>query len=167
MSFWAKKNWAEEVEKDSGGTYEVLPEGSYTAVITNTEMKATKAGGQRISLKLEITGPSHEGRVLYENLNVFNSNDDAVRIAVATLHRICLAVGAEGYYEALKLCDSPAKAEKHFAGIWDAIGNRPIQIKLSIRQDDKYGAQNVIKKWLKVDGFVSASAAPAVAKKPF
>ena len=167
MSFWAKTNWAEEVEKDNGGTFEVLPEGTYSAVISNCEMKDTKSGGQRISVKLEITGPTHQGRVLFENLNVFNSNDDAVRIAVGTIHRICTAVSNEEYYEKLKTCDSPAKAEKHFATIWEAIGNRPLQIKVAIKNDEKYGQQNTIKRWDKPSGAPVAAAAPSALKKPF
>ena len=55
--------------------FTLVPAGQYTAQITNHEWKETKKGGHLLALTLEITGPSHEGRKVFDNLNLDNDND--------------------------------------------------------------------------------------------
>jgi hypothetical protein len=50
--------------------FEPLPDGWYNATITGAEVKATKAGdGKYIACKYTITGPTHQGRVVFGNLS--------------------------------------------------------------------------------------------------
>ena len=74
--------------------FEPLPEGWYNAAITGAEIKATKAGdGKYIALKYNITGPSHQGRVIFGNLNIKNASTKAEEIGRQQLGEIMRAIG--------------------------------------------------------------------------
>jgi len=61
--------------------FDPLPEGWYNASITGAEIKATKMGdGKYIACKYTITGPSHQGRVVFGNLNIKNASTKAEEI---------------------------------------------------------------------------------------
>lgn len=52
-------------------SYELIPAGWYTAVITDAELKPTKSGtGEYIKCRYDITGPSSQGRVVFGNFNI-------------------------------------------------------------------------------------------------
>ena len=54
---------------DEPRTWEPLPDGWYEAMIVNADVKDTKAGtGQYIAVRFDITGPTHEGRVVFTNI---------------------------------------------------------------------------------------------------
>jgi len=77
----------------AGEGYEALPAGSYQAVIVHSEQKTTNAGdGEYLKLQIKIEGPTHAGRVVFDNLNLKNPSEQAVAIAKATLSSICRAV---------------------------------------------------------------------------
>jgi hypothetical protein len=64
------------------------------AVITDSEMKPTKAGtGQFLQLTFQILEGPHKGRIVWSRLNLDNPNATAVQIAQADLAAICRAVG--------------------------------------------------------------------------
>lgn len=74
--------------------FEPLPAGWYTAAITGAEIKATKAGdGKYIAVKYTITGPSHQGRVVFGNLNIKNASTKAEEIGRQQLGEIMRAIG--------------------------------------------------------------------------
>jgi hypothetical protein len=124
------------------GNFEPLPAGWYTATISQSELKATKAGnGQYIKLRYDITGPSHQGRVVFGNLNIKNSNPKAEEIGRADLGEIMRAIGLA------KVTDT------------DQLIGGQIGIKLSIKDDAQYGASNEVKGFKSLSG----SAAPAAA----
>ena len=65
-------NYSDLPEEDG---FDVLPAGDYNAVIKQAELNETKAGtGQYIKLRLDITGPTGAGRVVFTNLNIQNPN---------------------------------------------------------------------------------------------
>ncbi|TWU38657.1 hypothetical protein Q31b_37350 [Novipirellula aureliae] len=73
---------------------EPIPAGKYVAVITDSEMKPTKAGtGQYLQLTFEIIDGEFKGRLLWVRLNLDNPNETAVQIAQAELSAICRAAG--------------------------------------------------------------------------
>ena len=81
---------SEEVEQQSN----TVPEGWYTAVIAQSQTKATKAGtGSYLSLMFKIFGGEHNGRTVWVNLNLDNPNKTAVEIAERELSNICKSVG--------------------------------------------------------------------------
>jgi hypothetical protein len=125
--------------------FEPLPAGWYTAIISQSELKATKAGnGQYIKLRYDITGPSHQGRVVFGNLNIKNANPKAEEIGRADLGEIMRAIGLA------KVTDT------------DQLIGGQIGIKLSIKDDAQYGASNEVKGFKSLSG----SAAPAAAVIP-
>jgi hypothetical protein len=74
--------------------FEPLPEGWYNATITGAEIKATKAGdGKFIAVKYTVTGPSHQGRVVFGNLNIKNASTKAEEIGRSQLGDIMRAIG--------------------------------------------------------------------------
>lgn len=74
--------------------FEPLPEGWYNAAITGAEIKATKSGdGKFIACKYTITGPSHQGRVIFGNLNIKNASTKAEEIGRQQLGEIMRAIG--------------------------------------------------------------------------
>ena len=124
------------------GNFEPLPAGWYTATISQSELKATKAGnGQYIKLRYDITGPSHQGRVVFGNLNIKNANPKAEEIGRQQLGDIMRAIGLA------KVTDT------------DQLIGGQIAIKLEVKEDAQYGASNEVKGFKSVSG----SAAPAAA----
>ena len=74
--------------------FEPLPDGWYNATITGAEIKPTKAGdGKYIACKYTITGPSHQGRVIFGNLNIKNASTKAEEIGRQQLGEIMRAIG--------------------------------------------------------------------------
>ena len=74
--------------------FEPLPEGWYNATITAAEVKPTKAGdGKYIAVKYAITGPTHQGRVIFGNLNIKNASTKAEEIGRQQLGEIMRAIG--------------------------------------------------------------------------
>lgn len=77
-----------------GAGYEAIPAGWYNATIQKSELKNTKAGnGRMIALRLAITGPTHQGRVVFTNLNINNPNPQAEEIGRQQLGEIMRAIG--------------------------------------------------------------------------
>ncbi len=78
----------------STSNFDPLPEGWYNATITGAEIKATKAGdGKYIACKYTITGPTHQGRVIFGNLNIKNASTKAEEIGRQQLGEIMRAIG--------------------------------------------------------------------------
>jgi len=74
--------------------YEVLPEGNYKAIITASEMVATKNGrGMFLEITFQVIDGEYKGRNLWARLNLQNQNETAVKIAQSELSTICRAVG--------------------------------------------------------------------------
>lgn len=72
---------------------EVIPKGKYSAIITDSDVAKTKAGGKRLNLQFEVIDGPHKGAVFFDGLNVENSNPQAEEIARRALAAICVAVG--------------------------------------------------------------------------
>ena len=114
--------------------YDVLPEGWYEARVTSAEVRETKAGtGSYISLRYDVTGPSHEGRVVFGNLNLSNPNSRAEQIGREQLAQLVAALGLKG------ISDS------------DELIGGECQIKVRIKTDD-YGTKNEIRGWKSLEG---------------
>lgn len=85
-----------------------LPPGQYEAIITRSDIKATKAGdGEYIELEMQITSGDHSGRRVWERLNVSNPNKQAEDIAKAALRQLCVACGIDDMTDTEQLHDTP------------------------------------------------------------
>ena len=72
--------------------YEPIPAGFYPMMITDSEMKDSKSGGQYLKLTIEVVDGPKKGRKVFTNLNLVNANQTAVDIARRDLSAICHAV---------------------------------------------------------------------------
>ena len=82
---------AQEVEPSR--RFDPIPAGQYLAVIAESELKKTKEGtGQYLELKLRIVEGPFTDRLLWDRLNLTNSNPIAENYAKAALSAICRAV---------------------------------------------------------------------------
>ena len=110
------------------GDFQPLPAGWYSAHITSAELKNTKSGtGQYIAVRYDITGPTHQGRVVFGNLNIKNPNVTAEEIGRQQLGELMRAIGLARVQDTDQL-----------------IGGN-LQIKLSIRADNGYEPSNDVK----------------------
>jgi len=74
--------------------FDPVPAGKYLAVITASEMKATKNGkGSYLELQFQIIEGEYANRNVWARLNLDNPNPQAVQIARAQLSAVCRAVG--------------------------------------------------------------------------
>ena len=130
-------------------SYELLPPGWYSASITKADLKATKDGaGQYIALRFDITGPSHQGRVVFGNLNIKNRSAKAEEIGRQQLGELMRAIGLARVQDTDQL-----------------IGGQ-LQIKVAIREaSGGYEAQNEVKGY-KAAGSQPAAIAPAAPAFP-
>lgn len=124
-------------------SYEPLPAGWYTASITAAELKNTKAGtGQYIAIRYDIIGPTHQGRIVFGNLNIRNPNATAEGIGRQQLGEIMRAIGIA------KVQDTD-----------ELIGGQ-LSIKIAIKVSEQYGDQNEVRAFKAIAG--STPPAPAV-----
>lgn len=97
---------ANEVEPISN--FEPIPAGTYAAVITESEMKSTKAGnGHFLQLTFQVIDGEYKNRLLWNRLNLRNASATAVQIAKAELSAICRAVGVMAPQDSVELHDLP------------------------------------------------------------
>ena len=131
-----------------------LPDGTYKAVITDSEMRATKAGtGHYLNFTWEITSGEHRGRKVWANYNVDNPNEKAVEIAKRDLASVCTAMGKNGFEDSQDL---------HF---------HEIEVLVKIREaSNGYAASNEIKGYSAPAGAAppppAAPVAPAAEAAP-
>lgn len=128
-----------------GSTYDPLPAGWYTATIADAELKTTKDGsGQYIKIRYDITGPTHQGRVVFGNLNIRNASAKAEEIGRQQLGEIMRAIGLA------RVTDT------------DQLIGGALQIKLDVRAaTEQYDAQNEVKGFKAITGSTPSFAAPA------
>jgi hypothetical protein len=149
MAFLTETFDVNELPQGKANNFEPLPAGWYTATISQAELKATKAGnGQYIKLRFDITGPSHQGRVVFGNLNIKNANPKAEEIGRQQLGEIMRAIGLA------KVADT------------DQLIGGQISIKLTVKDDAQYGASNEIKGFNSLTGSVAPSVPSAPASAP-
>jgi len=93
---------ASEVPEDEG--FAIIPAGTYSAQIIQSEMKDTKAGtGQYLELRVQLLDEPYTGRLVFERLNLVNPNETAVKIAQRTLADIVEACGMDDVEESEEL----------------------------------------------------------------
>jgi hypothetical protein len=95
-------------EVDPAVGFDPVPAGRYVAVITESELKPTKAGtGSYLQLTFQIIEGEFKGRLLWARLNLDNPSEMAVKIARAELSAICRAVNVMAPKDSLELHNLP------------------------------------------------------------
>jgi hypothetical protein len=88
--------------------FEPLPAGKYLAVITESEMKPTKAGtGHYLELTFQVVEGPQKNRTVRSRLNLDNPNPKAVEIARAELSAVCRAAGVLAPNDSVDLHNLP------------------------------------------------------------
>ena len=130
--------------------FEPVPAGKYPAVITDSEMKANKAGtGHYLQLTFEIIDGPCKGRRLWSRLNLDNPNAMAVQIARAELSAVCRAVGVLAPNDSVDL------------------HNLPLVVYVKCRKRDDTGEiTNEIKGYARKESPVPANTAPPASSTP-
>lgn len=152
MAFLDQTFDAAELPQGNGGNFDPLPAGWYTVTIGGAELKNTKAGnGQYIAVRYDVTGPTHQGRVVFGNLNIKNPNPKAEEIGRQQLGELMRAIGLA------RVSDT------------DQLIGGNLEIKLAVRLSDEYGNSNEVKGFKSLTGSlptasVPAASAPATAK---
>lgn len=92
MSLFDREFVADELPE--GGSYEVVPPAWYDACISEAEVSPNKSNtGEILKIKFTILGPTHEGRVVFTNLNIRNQSQKAEEIALQDLRAIMESIG--------------------------------------------------------------------------
>ena len=124
-------NADEFYEAPRGGDYAPMPPGNYQAQIIQDEEKISKSGDRYVQLTVQITDGTFKGRLLWESLNLWHSNEKPRSIARATFASICKAVGVK----------SPRDTS--------AILNKTLVVGVGVRHNDYKGKEeNHIKVYL-------------------
>ena len=105
-----------------------IPDGWYSVVIAGAELKTTKAGnGSYISVRFDVTGPSHQGRVVWTNLNIKNPNPKAEEIGRQQLDSLMRSIGVGS------------------VGDTDQLIGGTCSIKVTTRISEEWGNSNEVK----------------------
>ena len=149
MAFLGQEYRVEDLPES--GSYDLIPAGWYQAQINSADLKLTKSGdGQYLSVRFDIIGPTHQGRVTWGNVNLKNASAQAEEIGRRQLGEILRSIGKSVIRDSDEL-----------------IGGQ-LQIKVGIQHDKngQYEDRNDIKGYKALDGttFLEAGApAPAAA----
>lgn len=128
MAFLGQEFNRDDLPPASSGDFQPLPEGWYDATITKAEVKPTKAGtGSFIAIRFDITGPTHQGRIVFMNLNITNPNPKAEEIGRGQLNAIMGALGLSTVRDS------------------DQLLNGRLQIKLTIKKEEGRDPENDVK----------------------
>lgn len=146
MAFLGTTIRADELP-ESTGDFAPIPAGEYTVSIASAELTPTKDGsGQYIKLKLNVIAPTHQGRVLFSNLNIRNQSAKAEEIGLQQLGAVMRAIGLAAIEDTDQL-----------------IGGTLIA-KVDIRTSEQYGAQNEVKAYKPLSGAAPAKPQQAAAQ---
>lgn len=133
----------------STNDFSPLPAGWYQTTIAGAEVKTTKAGtGQYIAVRYDILGPTHQGRVVFGNLNIANPSEKAESIGRQQLGELMRAIGLNEVVDTDQL-----------------IGGN-CEIKLKVRKSEEYGDSNDVQSWKAVAGGQMPKGQPMQAAQP-
>jgi hypothetical protein len=127
-------------------SFDPIPAGWYGATVEKAEVKETKSGtGRYLNIQWKVDGPKYAGRIIFDMINYNNSNPKAQEIGLRQLSSLLAATAI------FRLEDT------------DQLIGASCQIKVSIREQDGYDPQNVIKTYKAHEGSSLPKPAPAEA----
>ena len=144
-----------DLPEDTGGDFDPIPAGDYNVRITEASLQTTKSRtGQYIKLRLDVVGPSHQGRVLFSNLNIKNDSQKAEEIGRQQLGSVMRAINLPAIQDT------------------DQLVGGHMTVKVTVKNDPTYGASNEVKSYKAMQGNaapmpMSTPAAPAPAGMNF
>ena len=125
----------------STSDFSPLPDGFYNVVVTKAEVLITKDGdGQYISMRYSVTGPTHQGRVVFGNLNIKNKSSVAEDIGRQQLGSLMRSIGLDRVDDTDQL-----------------IGGN-LSVKIVTRTQEGYKPTNEIKAFRPIEGALPSFA---------
>lgn len=132
-------------------SFSPIPAGTYNARATKAEMRPLKSGnGLAMALTFQVMDGQYANRQVFANLNVQHTNQEAQRIAQQQLSTLCHATGA------LKISETTLHL----------LCNKPVRIRVKIRQDAQYGDKNEISGYEAMPANARMPSMPAAATAP-
>lgn len=119
---------------EPNGDFSPIPAGEYRAMIVESEIKDAKSGGRYLKLTWKVDGGEFDGRLVWQNLNLWNDSTKAAEIAQRELSSICHAVGK------MNVQDS------------EELHHLPCLIRVAMRTQEGYAPQNDVKGIKAADG---------------
>lgn len=74
-------------------SYELAPDGTYTAHIVRADLVTTHAGGSMLKVVHELLDAPYTGKPIFTNYNIVNANKVAEEIGLGTLTKLSRACG--------------------------------------------------------------------------
>lgn len=122
-------------------SYDPLPEGWYSVSVKSCELVTTKKGdGEMLKLAYTVTGPSHQGRVVFGSINIENPSAKAMEIGLRDLNALMAACGI------VSLTDT------------DQFVGCSVEIKLVIRTQPGYEPGNEVRGYRAIKGSAMPTA---------
>lgn len=154
---------AAEVPPPSDGDYEPIPDGTYECMVMEAEMKATRSGGEMLSVRLDVIDGQYQNRRIYDNMNIVCPNSPkAEEIAHKMLGSLCRAVGIMAPEDTSQFLD---KAIRVRTGIEPA---KPYTDANGVQQPGR--ARNKVREYMplgEADALAAPSAPAAGPKRPW
>jgi hypothetical protein len=124
-----------------------IPAGTYLAHVIESDLKQLKSGnGTGLSLTFQILDGEFKNRRVWTNLNVQHTNIEAQKIGQQQLSTLCHLLGVP------KLTAT------------EQLHNKPVKIRVKIRQDATYGDKNEVAGYEAAGG--ASATAPVAAAQP-
>ena len=129
-------------DANSDGEFKPIPPGEYPLTVKQVEVKTSNKVGEKgnkgryVKVQYQVSGPEHNGRVIFANYNVVNDSEIAQKIGRAQFAELQLAAG-------LPTDITPGQACQQLGGR-QIIG----RIGIETSSNPQYGDQNKIKKHL-------------------
>lgn len=139
----------DSTQYEASSPMEAVPSDWYPCLIASTEIKETKKGdgGRYLMFTFDIAEGPYKNRKLFDRLNLWNRNQQAVDIANKSMTAICQAVGL-----------IQPRNHEEFRG-------KRLMVKAVKTNDPQYGEGNEIKGYKAIESqepsYSPAQAAPA------
>lgn len=139
---------AHEVAPATGNV--VIPKGDYDVIFDSCEIKPTSSGnGGFIECRYKVMAGEHKDALLFDRLNLWNPNEQAVNIARAQLSALCHVTGVFVLSDGANTMNQQMK-------------NKPFKVHVDVSLNDKKEAVgNAVKRIMNADGSLPGRATPA------
>lgn len=108
--------------------FEPIPAKLYDGVIHSATLAIVKNNGQQLKVRIDITGPDHQGRVVFDSVTLKNASVQAVEIGKKRLGEYIRAAGIQ------RLTDT------------DQLAGTPVRVRVGIEdKNPEYAPKNVVK----------------------
>lgn len=117
----------DEAAQNANTDYAPVPKGTYRVKISSADVSKTKAGnGEMLKVRLDIVGPAHAGRVIFDDILIVHPSEAAQRIGRERLATLARATGLT----------NPANTDPMIGKEVDAF--------IKIEKDEQYGDRNKV-----------------------